>query len=89
MAAFVLPHQLVELLLSLFLSSFFGAEITMKLPPPDTKRNAFYHAHLSKNLSTNTFPVLGAALFRTRRVGRRSKWERLKTDSVWGESLLS
>lgn len=75
MAAFVPPHQLVKLLLSLFLSSFFSAEMTMKLPPPDTKRKAFYHAHLSEHVSTKTFPVRSAGLFRTRRVGRRSKSE--------------
>lgn len=89
MAAFVPPHQLVKLLLSLILSSFFSDEMTMKLPPPDTKRKAFCYEHLSKRLSTNTFPVRSVGLFRTRRVGRRSKSECLKTDSVWCESLFS
>lgn len=89
MAAFVPPLQLVKLLLSLVLSSFLSAEMTMKLPPPDKKRKAFYDAYLSKRLSTNTFPVPSAGLFRTRRVGRSSKSERLKTDSVWRESLFS
>lgn len=74
---------------SLSCSPFFSAEMTMKLPPPNTKGKAFYHAHLTKRLPTNTFPVHGAGLFRTRGVGGRSKSERLETDSVWRESLSS
>lgn len=58
--------------------------MTMKLPPPDTKRKAFYYARLSRRLSTNTFPVCGAGLFGTRREGGRSKSERL----AWQHFLI-
>lgn len=56
-----------------FFPPFFSSEKTMKLPPPDMTRKAFYHGRLSKQ---NMFSVCGAGVLRSRREGRRL-WKRI------------